>query len=292
LKPFAIPNYSSKQLLGLQENTGLINIEREVRLLRTMHVHYLTSALSNTLPRGFVSLDASRPWICYWISHSLYLLGKEATFLYPRILSTFARIQNNRYATNRSAPSSSSSSSFPSSSSASSSASSSTSNTFYSSSSSSSSASSPSASYPSSSYNRLVSGGFGGGPQQISQCAPNYAAVLCLCTIGSEAALALVDRPAMYMYFLRMKQPNGSFSIHEDGEVRVIWCGCGVDVVWVYCISVVSLLCSLTLFSRCVRVAIASRSPRVRSALAFAFISLCFLCVRFAFGILGFRSVR
>lgn len=27
------------------------------------------------LPGGFVSLDASRPWICYWVLHGLALLG-------------------------------------------------------------------------------------------------------------------------------------------------------------------------------------------------------------------------
>lgn len=26
------------------------------------------------LPGGFVSLDASRPWICYWVLHGLALL--------------------------------------------------------------------------------------------------------------------------------------------------------------------------------------------------------------------------
>mmetsp|Transcript_26471 Transcript_26471/g.55939 ORF Transcript_26471/g.55939 Transcript_26471/m.55939 type:complete len:705 (+) Transcript_26471:134-2248(+) len=46
-----------------------------VRLLRTAHTNYLSNALSNPLPRGFVSLDASHPWMIYWCLHSLDLLG-------------------------------------------------------------------------------------------------------------------------------------------------------------------------------------------------------------------------
>ncbi|KAL3823292.1 hypothetical protein ACHAXA_003440 [Cyclostephanos tholiformis] len=46
-----------------------------IRLLRNAHVAYLRGALSDALPRGFVSLDASRPWMVYWCLHSLDLLG-------------------------------------------------------------------------------------------------------------------------------------------------------------------------------------------------------------------------
>jgi len=54
---------------------------------------------------------------------------------------------------------------------------------------------------------------------QITHCAPNYAAVLSLCTIGTPEALQLVDRPAMYHYFLSLKDPCGGFAIHSRGEV-------------------------------------------------------------------------
>jgi len=46
-----------------------------IRLLRSQHVDYLTHSLSNPLSKGFVSLDASHPWMVYWILHSLDLLG-------------------------------------------------------------------------------------------------------------------------------------------------------------------------------------------------------------------------
>ncbi len=135
---------------------GLINAENEIRLLRRSHADYLIHNFDE-LPAGFVSLDASRPWIIYWILHSLYLLGVNTQSFHERIISTLRCIQNK-------------------------------------------------------------SGGFGGGPMQISQGAPNYAAVLSLCMIGSSEALSSVDRKAMYRWFLGLKQPSGGFSIHIDGE--------------------------------------------------------------------------
>ena len=152
-----------EQLLCVESTTlkkykdeGVINIENEIRLLRQKHLEYLRNNIF-TLPRGFVSLDSSRPWIMYWILHSLYLLGEENEDFNNAIVSTLKRIQN-------------------------------------------------------------IDGGFGGGPQQISQGAPNYAAVLSLCIIGSQAALETINREAMYRWFLRLKQSNGGFSIHIDGE--------------------------------------------------------------------------
>ena len=59
--------YSDLQEAPLQDvEIGLI-------LMRRRHVSYLHGGL-HTLPSGFISLDASRPWICYWIVHSLALL--------------------------------------------------------------------------------------------------------------------------------------------------------------------------------------------------------------------------
>ena len=46
-----------------------------VRLLRRAHVTYLHGALSTPLSRGYVSLDASHPWMVYWCLHSLDILG-------------------------------------------------------------------------------------------------------------------------------------------------------------------------------------------------------------------------
>lgn len=42
-------------------------------LLRTVHTHYICRSLKE-LPKSCSSLDASRPWFCYWGIHSLRLL--------------------------------------------------------------------------------------------------------------------------------------------------------------------------------------------------------------------------
>ena len=44
-----------------------------LELLRRLHIRYLQGGLG-CLPAGYVSLDSGRPWICYWILHSLALL--------------------------------------------------------------------------------------------------------------------------------------------------------------------------------------------------------------------------
>jgi protein farnesyltransferase subunit beta len=147
--------------IGAFRRGGLINQDKEIRLLKSKHAGYLLSYLEQ-LPGGFVSLDASRSWIVYWILHALYLLGEldSASDHFPAIIETLQRFQNK-------------------------------------------------------------TGGFAGGPSQISQGAPNYAAVLSLLTIGTPEAYAIIDRPAMYNYFMSIKDPRtGGFRIHiVDGEV-------------------------------------------------------------------------
>jgi protein farnesyltransferase subunit beta len=45
----------------------------ELKLNREAHIQYLQKALRG-LGGGWASLDASKPWLCYWITHSLELL--------------------------------------------------------------------------------------------------------------------------------------------------------------------------------------------------------------------------
>ena len=49
---------------------------KRVKLERARHVRYLKSGLKG-LPTHFVSLDASTPWLVYWMVHSLDLLDIE-----------------------------------------------------------------------------------------------------------------------------------------------------------------------------------------------------------------------
>eukprot|EP00798_Chlamydomonas_sp_ICE-L_P013781 gene13781-19689_t len=62
------PLYAELEQLETEE------INDSLLLLRNNHVKYLHSGLGE-LPGGFTTLDASRPWICYWLLHSLALLN-------------------------------------------------------------------------------------------------------------------------------------------------------------------------------------------------------------------------
>ncbi len=136
---------------------GVLNDGMQFCLLKRNHVDYLRKYFTQ-LPGSYVTLDASRPWIIYWILHALYLLRAEPYELYSRIITQMRHMQN-------------------------------------------------------------MTGGFGAGPMQISHGAPTYAAVLALCTLGSEEALQVINRPAMYNYYMNMKHSCGGFTMHEDGEV-------------------------------------------------------------------------
>lgn len=58
--------------IGLPPNAQAVSLE----VLRDKHIEYLTKGLRQLGP-SFVVLDANRPWICYWILHSIALLGES-----------------------------------------------------------------------------------------------------------------------------------------------------------------------------------------------------------------------
>jgi len=156
------PEECSKAVLRDMRAQGLLDDDNCISLLRIKHTRYLKSNMSS-LPQGFASLDASRPWIMYWITHSLYLLDAEDPTISSGVIRTLRNIQN-------------------------------------------------------------IDGGFGGGPQQLSHGAPNYASVMTLCEICTEESLSLIDRGAMYNYLISMKHPGGGFRMHRDGEVDTRSC--------------------------------------------------------------------
>ncbi|KAJ2558801.1 CAAX farnesyltransferase (FTase) subunit beta [Coemansia sp. RSA 1933] len=75
------------------------------------------------------------------------------------------------------------------------------------------------------------SGGFHSDPWQLPHLVSSYAAVMCLVVVGGEDAYGAVDREAMYRWLMEMKQPDGSFAVHEGGEV---------DVRGIYCALVIA----------------------------------------------------
>eukprot|EP00842_Homolaphlyctis_polyrhiza_P006722 jgi/Hompol1/7050/HPOL_000471-RA len=74
-----------------------------------------------------------------------------------------------------------------------------------------------------------TSGGFSGGHGQISHLATTYAAISALAIIGTREAYDAVDRPKLYEFLLQMKQPDGSFRMHEGGEVDVRGTYCAIN---------------------------------------------------------------
>ena len=132
-----------------------------VPLTREEHVAYCRAGLES-LPAQMSSLDASRPWLCYWMTHSLELLGSPVDAHCAARLVDFlgTRCQD-------------------------------------------------------------PDGGFAGGPGQLPHLAPTYAAVNTLVTLGTPEAYACVRRPELYAFLLRLKNEDGSFSVHEGGESDV-----------------------------------------------------------------------
>ncbi|RIA94482.1 terpenoid cyclases/protein prenyltransferase alpha-alpha toroid [Glomus cerebriforme] len=136
------------------------NLVNTIKLNRESHIKYVKDGLKG-LNKYLVSLDASKPWLCYWMLHSLDLLGDDITQnLVKRGISTISKLQN-------------------------------------------------------------PAGGFGGGPGQISHAAVTYAAINALAIIGSKEAYDLIDRETLYKWFLKLKREDGSFVMHEGGEVDV-----------------------------------------------------------------------
>ncbi|KAK9704203.1 CAAX farnesyltransferase (FTase) subunit beta [Basidiobolus ranarum] len=172
-----LPTETSLKQNEVEENVGLFfrkyktnSLSKEsIILRREAHIKFTMKGLES-LNQFFVVLDASKPWLCYWMLHSLDLLGHELTEeLKERGISTLEKCQN-------------------------------------------------------------VTGGFGGGPNQMSHLAPTYAAVNSLAIIGTPDAYDIINRETLYQWLLSLKQPDGSFIMHVGGEVDVRGCYCALSV--------------------------------------------------------------
>ena len=62
---------------------------------------------------------------------------------------------------------------------------------------------------------------FIGGPMQDAHLAPTYAAISALCIIGTEQAYKVINRHTLYDFLKRMHQSDGSFIMHDGGEVDI-----------------------------------------------------------------------
>ncbi|CEG45787.1 farnesyltransferase beta subunit [Plasmopara halstedii] len=83
---FPLPELPLDQQLELQQ-LNFVNTDLEPLLMREKHVAYLKRGLTR-LSAGFVTLDASRPWIIYWILHALELLDALPDEMTERVIGT------------------------------------------------------------------------------------------------------------------------------------------------------------------------------------------------------------
>ena len=81
--------------LAQMRREGLLDDENRPRLMREKHIQYLRKGLAG-LSGGFVALDASRPWLVYWIIHALDLLEAldEDDDIKQRCISTLSKCKN------------------------------------------------------------------------------------------------------------------------------------------------------------------------------------------------------
>ncbi len=95
---------------------------------------------------------------------------------------------------------------------------------------------------------QAATGGFCGGPQQLPHLAPTYATVLTLACLEREDGWRMVDRAGLYRWLLTLKQPNGSFAMHADGEADVRATYCAVTVATVLNVATPELLAGVPEF--------------------------------------------
>ena len=196
-----LTNLQNDQLDHLRE-TGLMSTsDLQIQLLREKHIEYLSQVWRRSLKMGFVTLDASRPWMLYWCLHGVDLLdglsGVDDSER-CRMVSTLehcwssftiaeppvTREQDPLYFSGINEES-----------------------------------------------GPFAAGGFGGGPGQIAHAATTYASILSLTILGTDSnklestkrAISLLKRVRipLYRWMIKMQQNTGGYTMHEDGEVDV-----------------------------------------------------------------------
>ncbi|KAI8901960.1 terpenoid cyclases/protein prenyltransferase alpha-alpha toroid [Globomyces pollinis-pini] len=153
------------------EDSIIKQLKKQSFLLKKhAHIQFLEEPFEDGLNRWYVSLDASKPWIIYWIFHGLDLLERDQPIdTKQRAIETLRSCQNQ-------------------------------------------------------------TGGYSGGPGQLSHLATTYAAVNALAIIGTEEAYSSINRESLYQFLIRMKQSDGSFRMHESGEIDIRGSYCALSV--------------------------------------------------------------
>ena len=83
----------SDEQAARMESAGMLDDRRRPRLMRERHVAYLMKGLGG-LGGSYVALDASRPWLCYWILHGMDLLDALPEEKIDDCVATLARCRS------------------------------------------------------------------------------------------------------------------------------------------------------------------------------------------------------
>ena len=75
-------------------------------------------------------------------------------------------------------------------------------------------------------------GGFGGGPGQLPHIVNTYAAICTLVIIGTKEAAEAINRGALKKFIQSLKNEDGSFAVHVNGEVDMRGIYCAVSSAW------------------------------------------------------------
>ena len=148
-------------------DTNVSDLDDFPLLKREKTLAFLRKGLKE-LSEGYECLDASRPWLVYWIVHSIELLG-ELDSISEDDKSAIVKFLGNC---------------------------------------------------------QDPDGGYAGGPSQVAHLAPTYAAVNTLVIIGTEEAYNVTNREKLVAWLDKLRNEDGSFTMHVDGEV---------DIRGVYC---------------------------------------------------------
>lgn len=80
-------------------------------------------------------------------------------------------------------------------------------------------------------------GGFGGGPGQDPHLATTYAAVNSLCIIGTDYALNAIDKTSLNNFLHLVRDKEGGFMMHVNGELDVRGAYCAISCAKLACFS-------------------------------------------------------
>ena len=83
----------SDEQAARMESAGMLDDRRRPRLMRERHVAYLMKGLGG-LGGSYVALDASRPWLCYWVLHGMDLLDALPEEKIDDCVATLARCRS------------------------------------------------------------------------------------------------------------------------------------------------------------------------------------------------------